>query len=144
MEPSNRTALTVMFNSGIADGDATRAALYLGRYEKAFPASPQVPSMRARVLLVQGKPVEALAVLNAVTNPSAELVELRDKIAAGSSTNSAELEKLLESNAKNADVLGRLCTMLRTENPAKALDYCRRAARPSPATSPTPSGTGLR
>lgn len=133
MDPQNRTSLGVMFNSAIADGDAARAASFLSRYEKADPASPRLVPMRARILLVQGKPVEALAVLNAVANPSPDIVALRDKIAAGSSTNSADLEKLLETDSKNADALGRLCSMLRTENPAKALDYCRRASESEPS-----------
>ncbi|MEP7213607.1 MAG: tetratricopeptide repeat protein [Acidobacteriota bacterium] len=132
LEPLNRTSLGVMFNSAITDGDAARAASFLGRYEKADPASTRLISMRARILLVQGKPVEALAVLNAVANPTPDMVALRDKIATASSTNSAELEKLLETDNKNADALGRLCTMLRTENPAKALDYCRRASEGEP------------
>lgn len=132
LDPSNKTSLMVMFNSAIADRDAARASAYMGRYKKADPASRQLVLMKARILLVQGKPVEALAVLNAVANPSDDVRALRDRIVAGSSASVAELEKALESNAANADALGRLCTMLRTENPAKALDYCRRAAEAEP------------
>jgi tetratricopeptide (TPR) repeat protein len=57
---------------------------------------------------------------------------LRDKITTNSSVNTADLEKQLEKDAKNAVVLGRLCGLMRTENPAKALDYCRRASGAEP------------
>ena len=68
-----------------------------------------------------------------VENPSAEIIKLRATIQANSSVNAAELEKDLEKDVKNVTILGRLCLLLRAENPAKALDYCRSAAESDPA-----------
>jgi len=133
MDPSNRRSLIVLFNAAIAQGDAGRAGVYLDRYRKLSPGSEYLPVMNARALAVQGKPVEALAVLNSVQNPSPEIIELRGQIMARSSTNAADLEKQLVSEPRNVEVLGRLCSMLRTENPGKALDYCRQASEVEPS-----------
>ena len=42
------------------------------------------------------------------------------------------MEKQLETDEKNAAILGRLCNLLRAENPEKALEYCRRASEAEP------------
>ena len=54
------------------------------------------------------------------------------KFAVTGSINVADLEKHLKQDERNAGVLGRLCTLLRKENPVKALDYCRRASEAEP------------
>ena len=56
--------------------------------------------------------------------------KLRAQIAAAKAGNSddiGELEQSLAANPDNLNVLGRLCELTR-KTPAKALDYCRRAA----------------
>ncbi|MBK6723554.1 MAG: hypothetical protein IPG58_09890 [Acidobacteria bacterium] len=58
---------------------------------------------------------------------------MRNRITAIRTSTAAELEKQLESDQKNAIILGRLCSMLRKENPAKAIAYCRRASDAEPS-----------
>jgi Flp pilus assembly protein TadD len=70
--------------------------------------------------------------LNSIPNPTAEISALRNSISAASTFNAADLEKQIENDPKNSAVLGRLCNLLRTENPPKALDYCRRASEAEP------------
>ncbi|MGI8813509.1 MAG: tetratricopeptide repeat protein [Pyrinomonadaceae bacterium] len=133
LDPKNQLALSVLFDSAIADRDAGVAASILARIEQFPSRTRDMPVLKARLLLLQDKPVDALAVLNAFKDPSPEILALRDKIAATRIAGSAELEKLLESNPSDADVLGRLCSALRVEDPRKALDYCRRAAAAEPS-----------
>jgi tetratricopeptide (TPR) repeat protein len=42
------------------------------------------------------------------------------------------LEKALKTDTKNVSLLSRLCSLNRTANPQKALDYCRRAQELEP------------
>ena len=81
----------------------------------------------ARALVANGKTVEAIKLLEEIQNPTKEITDLKNKIAATDAENVADLEKQLEKDAKNAPVLGKLCNLLRVENPLKALDYCKRA-----------------
>ena len=127
--------MDVLFDSAITENDASRAAALLAKYEKINPGSPHISVMRARLLVAQGKPVEALALLNSVESPLADVVALRDAIAAKTAPGSPELEKLLETEPRNADALADLCRMFRAENPAKALEYCRRASEVEPANA---------
>lgn len=133
LDPNNKSALSVLFETTLAENDTAHANDHVLRLEKLGASPAQVLLMKARLLIVQHKPVEALAILNAVESPTPEVVELRNNIAAGQLTNTADLERRLESDAKNPMVLGRLCAKLRTEDPAKALEYCRRASEAEPA-----------
>jgi tetratricopeptide (TPR) repeat protein len=51
---------------------------------------------------------------------------------ASGSVNIVELESELEKDQKNIVILGRLCAILRIENPTKALEYCKRASEVEP------------
>jgi cytochrome c-type biogenesis protein CcmH/NrfG len=88
--------------------------------------------LKARATFARGDAAGALAVLNSVVNPSPQVIAIRDKIVAGTSESIPELEARLEKNPSDASVLGRLCTVLRTSNPVKALDLCRRASQADP------------
>ena len=133
LDPNNQLALSVQFDSAIADRDARDAAAILRRIENFPSRSRDIPVLNARLLLLQDKRVDALAVLNGVKDPSPEVLALRDKISTAGTANTVELEKLLESKPTDADILGTLCSALRVENPPKALDYCRRAAAAEPS-----------
>ncbi|HLL99568.1 MAG TPA: tetratricopeptide repeat protein, partial [Pyrinomonadaceae bacterium] len=65
-----------------------------------------------------------------VANP--EVAALKESITAKGSTDVGGLEKQLEKDQKNAVILGRLCSLTRASNPAKSLEYCRRAAEAEP------------
>ena len=61
-----------------------------------------------------------------------DVIELKNTLSAGAKESVADLEKMLEGDAKNAAVLSRLCNLTRTENPQKSLEYCRRASEIEP------------
>jgi tetratricopeptide (TPR) repeat protein len=117
-------------------------ALSESNYEQAFedaktllqtsPDSVYAKLLQARIYAAQNNSAEALKILDLIRNSSPEATLLRDTITANSSQNVADLEKQLEKDAKDAMILSRLCTLLRTENPLKALDYCRRASEAEP------------
>lgn len=132
IDPKNIFALSELADAALNQSDTTAADEIVKSLEAITPGSVNVKALRARVLLAGGKPEDAIKILNAIQNPPAEILSLRDKILAGSSVNSVELEKQLEKDPANLAVLGRLCTVLRIEAPAKALDYCRKAFEGEP------------
>jgi len=132
IEPENKSALAERAEIALADGDNTAATKISETLSAASPNSIDTKFLKARVLAANGNASEALKVLDSIVNPPVFVKSLRDKISANTSENAAELETQLEKDGKNAAVLGRLCNLLRKENPLKALDYCRRAAEAEP------------
>jgi tetratricopeptide (TPR) repeat protein len=132
LEAGNKTALTERVEIALAENDAAGALEFAKILAKIAPDNPDSKFLLARVYAENGSAGDALKVLDSIQNPSAEATALRERIAALSSVDPAELEKQLAKDAKNAALLGRLCSLLRTTNPVKALDYCRRAYEVEP------------
>jgi tetratricopeptide (TPR) repeat protein len=133
IEPNNKSALAERVELAISENDLTSALEFAKNLNKIAPDSDNSKFLLARVYAESGKPGEALKILDSISNPTAEVTALRGRITANSTESVADLEKQLEKDAKNASVLGRLCSLLRTENPIKALDYCRRAYEAEPS-----------
>lgn len=132
IDAKNKSALIERAEIALAEGDnkgAMQDALTLGRLA---PDSLSVKLLKARVLAANGKTDEAIQLLDKISSPNAEVVSLKSKLSATETENPADLEKLLESDAKNAAILGRLCILQRVANPQKALEYCRRANEAEP------------
>lgn len=128
----NKSALIERAEIALSEGDnkgAMQDALALARLA---PNSLPVKLLQARVYAADGKTQEAVKLLDAIKNPSAEVSSLRAKLTANETENAAELEKMLEKDEKNATILGRLCALQRVANPQKALEYCRRANEAEP------------
>lgn len=133
IEPNNKTALAERVEIAISENDLAGALEFARNLNKIAPDSPNSKFLLARVYAEDGNSAEALKIIDSISNPAPEVTLLRMRITANSSENAAELEKQLVADAKNAAVLGRLCALLRTENPIKALDYCRRAYEAEPS-----------
>ncbi len=116
----------------ISEGDHQRAAEDAKILLQTAPDSIPFKLLQARVYAAQNKTEDAVKILDSIKNSSSEAALLRDTITANNSVNAGELEKQLEKDQKNPMILSRLCTLLRTENPVKALEYCRRASEVEP------------
>jgi len=132
IEPKNKSALNERAQIALSEGDFTSARETAKTLAQLSPNSSDVKFLQARIYAAESKTDEALQILDSITNPSAEILSLRNSISARGSVNVSYLEMLIENDPKNAAVLGRLCSLLRTENPAKALEYCRRASEFEP------------
>ena len=132
LEPNNKSALAERVELALSENDLAGALEFAKNLHKIAPDNSDVRFLLARVYADNGETAEALKILDSIANPSAEVTALRARITANSTESVAELEKQLETDAKNANVLGRLCTLLRRDNPIKALDYCRRAYEAEP------------
>jgi tetratricopeptide (TPR) repeat protein len=131
-EPKNKSALMLQAEIAVSEGDLSIASEIAKTLAQLSPTSADVKFLQARIHAEMGKNDEALKVLDSIVNPSLEMTALRSSITASGSVNVSDLEKQLEKDPKNAVVLGRLCSLLRTQNPPKALDYCRRAYETEP------------
>jgi Flp pilus assembly protein TadD len=132
LDPKCQFALSTAADISLLENDPAAADSFVMRLESAAPNSELAKSLRARVLLAQGKPDEARTLLASISNPGPDTTLLRNQIIAATTTDTAELEKQLLSDPKSAQILSRLCKAFRTNDPAKALDYCRRASESAP------------
>ncbi|HEX8637507.1 MAG TPA: tetratricopeptide repeat protein [Pyrinomonadaceae bacterium] len=130
IDARNLNALFLRGEIALAEGDVNRAAEIMKVLSQIASNAPEIKIFEARLLIEAGKPDEAQKLLGTIQ--SDEATALREKIAASNSVNAVDLEKRLENDSKNATILSRLCTLLRSENPAKAIEYCRRAAEAEP------------
>ncbi len=133
IEPNNKSALAERVELALSENDLAGALEFAKNLNKIAPDNPDSRYLLARVYAENGDTIEALKILDTISKPSADATALRARITANSTESVADLEKQLETDAKNASVLGRLCTLLRRDNPIKALDYCRRAYESEPA-----------
>lgn len=127
IDANNKNALLESGEIALAEGDNTGAMQTANKLQKIAPNALSVKMLFARALVANGKSAEALKFLEEIKNPPKDIIDLKNKIAATNAENAADLEKQLEKDIKNAAVLGRLCNLLRVENPPKALEYCKRA-----------------
>lgn len=135
VDAKNQSALFVSADIALVEEDPAAAELFVKRLEALDPRSESVLGLRSRILVAQGKSSEALTLLNSVPAPGPEIVELKNQISGTAPVTTADLEKQLAVDPKNSSVLRRLCYALRVPDPAKALDYCRRASEAEPNRS---------
>lgn len=131
-DPKNRSALFLLAEIALFEGDIARAKDLAARIETLSAPSDQSKLLRASILASEGRYDEAAAQLDSIQKQSAASSDLRSKLITARSTKPADLEKLYEKDPTDAFVLGRLCTLYRRENPEKALFYCRKAADAEP------------
>jgi len=133
IEANNKTAINERAEIALSEGDFQSASADAKTLLQLSPDSVSPKILQARIYAAQSKSDDALKILDSLKNSSSEASVLRDTILANSTVNVSDLEKQLEKDAGNPTVLSRLCWLARTENPLKALDYCRRASEAEPA-----------
>jgi tetratricopeptide (TPR) repeat protein len=137
-EPRNVGALMLSAELAIGDNDIVRAKQIAATLASLKADTAGLGLLNARIAAAEGRTSDALAILDKLPAGMPGADELRKQISAATSTNTADVEKQLEGDPKNAGLLNRLCTLYRRDDPAKALDRCRRAAELEP-TNMTPA-----
>lgn len=132
IEPANSYALSEQIELSLAEGDYTRAASDSKTLIKTAPNAINGKLYLARTYAESGNSAEALKILDEMDSANAEVAVLKNSIATNGASGIGDLEKQLEKDQKNAAILGRLCGLTRTSNPAKSLEYCRRASEAEP------------
>jgi tetratricopeptide (TPR) repeat protein len=132
LDPRQVSMMAMLASFALDAADVSQAAAQIAKIEKFEPAAPELPLLKIRLLLVQGKNEEALQMIEAVKQPNKDLAELRLQLIAATSNDTATLEKQLEADPRNVSVIGRLCSLYRTKDAVRALDFCRRANEVEP------------
>ncbi len=133
IDPDNKNALMTRGEIALSEADIDSALKDAETVSKLAPNSLPGKIFLARVYYAKGNSAEAKQLLDSIENPTAEAISLRNKLLLGETENAELLEKQLETDPKNAAILGRLCTLQRVKNPQKALEYCRRASEAEPS-----------
>lgn len=131
IEPKNSFALSEMTEILLAEKNFENALANTQNLVKFYPNSISAKLLLARVYAETGKTDETFKIIDSLDNQNPEVIAFRNEVIAKGSKDIGVLEKQLEADAKNPIVLGRLCILTRT-NPAKALEYCRRASEAEP------------
>jgi tetratricopeptide (TPR) repeat protein len=140
LDPKNLLALHERANAALSLGDSGAALNDANTVLKLSPGLLSGKLLLARAQVAgnnTGEAIETLDALDEKSKQTPEYKELRRAIAAADSDvvveNLAELEKMIEKDPKDIGALARLCTSARKVEPAKALEYCRRASELDPA-----------
>jgi len=129
-DPQNRTALLLLADLSLANGDFDRANQIAARLGPDTSDSSKL--LMANIFAQETRYDEAAKQLDSLQRPGAAAAELRKRIDAGRAATPVELEKQLDVDGKNPLILGRLCSLYRRSDPAKALFFCRRASEAEP------------
>lgn len=128
LDPQLVSALSIAADIALLDKDIEKAEVLVKKLEIASPKTTETVSLRARVLYSQGRKAEALAMLESAPEPSESVKELIAKIKDGDVADLAGLEAKIQRTPDDVNALAKLCYGYRTSNPAKAIDYCRKAS----------------
>ncbi len=143
-EPENLAALLERADLFTDEKNFEAAITDLKAAAKLKPADKLVASRLAYVLQQAGKADEALAVAKSAGlevqqktgNSVAGVIGTPEEIEAANSSDAAiarkALEKLLEKNPGNAMLLGRLGASYRTDDPARSLEFYKKASEIQP------------
>ncbi len=127
LDPKYRIALLQAANLALGDGDIDRAKQIAARLETLEKSSDAVNYLKANIAANEGNFDGAIKYLDAIKTPGTEATDLRNIINASRSASPVDLEKQLEADGNNVQILGRLCNLYRKDDPQKALAYCKRA-----------------
>lgn len=131
LDKKNSFLLSEMIEISLAEKnfeDAVATAQTLVRF---YPNSLSSKLLLTRVYAESGNTNEALKILETLDEKNSDVANLRSQILAAGTKDIGLLEKQLENDSKNPLILGRLCSLTRT-NPSKALVYCQRASEVEP------------
>ncbi|MGI8668692.1 MAG: tetratricopeptide repeat protein [Aridibacter sp.] len=133
IDPNNYFALTEKIELSLLEGDFDAAIANSKNFLQIAPNLEIAKILLAKSFALSGNSKDALDILAKIENPSKDAVSLKTSIESISNENVESLEKLLADDKNNVSVLSKLCRLLRTENPQKALEYCKTASSLEPS-----------
>ncbi|MEZ5308916.1 MAG: tetratricopeptide repeat protein [Pyrinomonadaceae bacterium] len=127
LDPGNKRAKFAEVEIALAGKEYDKAAELGINLKRLFPADTGVSLLAVRALIASGRMSEAKDVLDRMDGSEPAVTELRALLETELNKDPAVLEAALEKDPENIELIGGLCSLLRTSDPRKALDYCRRA-----------------
>lgn len=146
LDSKNSAALMERAELLSAEGDFENAIKDAQAVRQLTPQALEGTLFLAHVLGRAGRTDDALKLLDSLDNEKKRLPEVaemrRRLMTPGESEDRDALEKQLEQQPRDAPLLARLCVLYRTDNPERALDYCRRALEIQPTNPDYATGYG--
>lgn len=132
MEPKLRSANMVAADAALKVNDLEKAEVYIRTLESIAPTAEDTIFRRARSSYARGKKADALTLLQTVSAPSKETLDFIAEIKDGDVADLTGLEAKIQRTPDDVNALAKLCQGFRVSNPAKAIEYCRRASTLEP------------
>lgn len=132
LDPNDRSAKYLRAELALRSGDTIQALKFADELALSELDGVDQKMLHVNILIAEGRSDDALKILDTIKDAPPPVVELRERLILQTSSNIAEIEKLTGPDSKDASALGRLCVLYRKKDPAKALDYCRRASELEP------------
>lgn len=132
IDPKNHDALFQKANLAAGSGEVELAESIANAFTAAGSDADELALLRARIAVAAGRDGDASEILTRVKGSTMEIEQLRAVVKTNMSKTPADLEGVLKDDPRNLSALGRLCTLYRTSDPQKALDYCLRASQADP------------
>ena len=133
IDPKNASMLAFLASVSLENNDPEKAADNIKKIEAAAPNAEELPALKIRLLIANNRTDEALKLIESTPDANAELLELKSTIISARTVDIPTLEKQLAAEPKNIVALTRLCSLLRTTEPLRAMEFCRRASEIEPA-----------
>lgn len=125
VEPKNSSANLIAAEIALMERDPNLAETYI---EASGPATNETKRLRAVALRLRGRNADALEILQSIEKPSEPVIALIAEIKDGDIVDLAGLEAKIQRTPDDVNALSKLCHGYRVSNPAKAIEYCRRAS----------------
>lgn len=131
-DPKNISANLIAADLALIARDTKMAEAHAKAAESAGAPSDDIKRIRGTALYLQGKKADALATLESIALPDESVKTMIAEIKDGDVADLAGLEAKIQRTPDDANAMSKLCRGFRVSNPAKAIEYCRRASELEP------------
>lgn len=137
-----RAAYHLLFEIGLETSDVELAKDAFAKLRSTGISDDRVLLLNARIAAAEGRMDDAENLLSQLNERTSEADSLAKKIRVLRSTSTTLLEKELESEPDDADILAALCNAYRVTDAAKAIMFCKRGLEAAPARNDLRIGLG--
>ena len=131
-EPESARAWGGLAEAARRAGEYGEARMAAGRALAASKDDPDLLLLAAVIEADTGKRRDAIALLTRIPEPGATAASLLRRLRVADSDDPAFLEGNLRGDSSDLDAVVKLCTILRTVEPARAVRHCRSAMEIEP------------
>lgn len=132
IDAKNLSAHLLAADIALTEKDVDLAESHIRAAEAADASSNEVKRLRGAALLMRGRKTEALTLLGSIASPDDSVKAMIADIKDGDIVDLAGLEAKAQRDPNDANALSKLCQGFRVSDPAKAIEYCRRASTLEP------------
>lgn len=132
LEPKNVAANLIAAEIALIERDADLSETYLRAAEASGSVTDETKRLRGVALTMKGKKADALTLLQSIEKPTDAVTAMIADIKDGDVADLTGLEAKIQRTPADVNALSKLCRGFRISNPAKAIEYCRRASEAEP------------